>query len=135
MYNKKYSHEELIVEVKVILKKSTINELKKHIDDFDMTIDDVVQKLIREYSSMKNTLNKSFHEVDKDNYQYEKYVIHKLSRGKISVTENGEKIQNMKKVIIEAAESLQFKQSDFNPNFTTYELGRLFFKNLQNIRG
>lgn len=122
------------MEVKVILKESTINELKKHIDDFDMTIDDVVQKLISEYSSMKNTLNKSFDEVDKDNYQYEKYVIHKLSKGKILVTENGEKVQNMKKVIIEAAESLQFKKSDFNPNFTTYELGRLFFKNLQNTR-
>lgn len=44
-----------------------------------------------------------------------------------------ENFSNMKKIIIHAAESLQFKQSDFDRSFTTYELASLFFRNLQNI--
>lgn len=117
--------------IQVILKESTVNNLKKHISDFDMTIDDVVQKLIKENEILKIKLNKDISELNKDNYSYNEYVIHKLPKGKILVTENGNKISNMKKVIIEAADSLNFKKSDFDPNFTTYELGRLFFKNLK----
>ncbi|WP_151710917.1 hypothetical protein [Acinetobacter brisouii] len=117
-----------------LLKESTVNELKNYIDDFEMTIDDVVLKLINENKTMKSQLECNFSKSDNDNYIFNQYIIHKLPKGKILVTENGKKVSNMKKIIIEAAKFLNLKSSDFDPNFTTYELGRLFFKHMNNQR-
>ena len=46
------------------------------------------------------------------------------------VTKDGLKVSNMKKVLIEAGSDLGMDESELNPDFTTYEIGRFLFKHL-----
>lgn len=114
------------------LKKSTVDELKLCVNDFGMTIDDVVLNIIKENKSLKLLLGKNIVvSDDADSHRFKGYVIHKLAKGKILVTKDGEKISNMKKVLIEAGSAIGMAQNELNPDFTTYEIGRFLFKHLQ----
>ncbi|WP_260834338.1 hypothetical protein, partial [Escherichia coli] len=92
----------------VRLKKTTVDSLKEYVNDFGMTVDDVVLNLIEENNSLKSLLGQDFSlpRGDKDTYLFKEYVIHKLPKGKILVTKNGLKVSNMKKVLIEAGSAL-----------------------------
>lgn len=116
----------------VRLKKTTVDSLKEYVNDFGMTVDDVVLNLIEENNSLKSLLGQDFSLPggDKDTYLFKEYVIHKLPKGKILVTKNGLKVSNMKKVLIEAGSALGMDDKELNPDFTTYEIGRFLFKHL-----
>ncbi|WP_424712858.1 hypothetical protein, partial [Klebsiella pneumoniae] len=117
----------------VRLKKSTIESLKEYVNDFGMTVDDVVLNLIEENNSLKSLLGQGFSLPggDKDTHSFKDYVIHKLPKGKILVTKDGLKVSNMKKVLIEAGSAVGMDDKELNPDFTTYEIGRFLFKHLQ----
>lgn len=117
----------------VKLKKSTVDSLKEYVNDFGMTVDDVVLNLIEENNSLKSLLGQNFSLPggDKDTYFFKDYVIHKLPKGKILVTKDGLKVSNMKKVLIEAGNALGMDDKELNSEFTTYEIGRFLFKHLQ----
>ncbi|GLW36512.1 hypothetical protein Pcaca04_04480 [Pectobacterium carotovorum subsp. carotovorum] len=114
------------------LKKSTIDSLKKYVNDFGMTVDDVVLNLIEENKSLKSSLGQDFTlSDDKDSHRFKDYVIHKLPKGKILVTKDGLKVSNMKKILIEAGSAVGMDEEELDPDFTTYEIGRFLFKHLQ----
>ena len=114
------------------LKKSTVDSLRKYVTDFGMTVDDVVLNLIEENNSLKLLLGQSSSlPDDKDMHRFKEYVIHKLPKGKILVTKDGIKASNMKKILIEAGNAIGMDESELNPDFTTYEIGRFLFKHLQ----
>ena len=117
----------------VRLKKSTIESLKEYVNDFGMTVDDVVLNLIEENNSLKSLLGQGFSLPggDKDTHSFKDYVIRKLPKGKILVTKDGLKVSNMKKVLIEAGSAVGMDDKELNPDFTTYEIGRFLFKHLQ----
>lgn len=116
----------------VMLKKSTIDRLKVFVNDFGMTLDDVILNLIEENNSFRSLLGQGFSlgRGDKDTHSFGEYVIHKLPKGKILVTKDGLKVSNMKKVLIEAGSALGMDHKELNPDFTTYEIGRFLFKHL-----
>ncbi|MFP1754339.1 hypothetical protein ACLECX_16995 [Lonsdalea quercina] len=114
------------------LRKSTIESLKGCINDFGMTVDDVVLNLIEENKSLKLLLGQNFAlSDDKDTHLFKDYVIHKLPKGKILVTKDGLKVSNMKKILIEAGSTVGMDEEELDPDFTTYEIGRFLFKHLQ----
>lgn len=116
----------------VILKKSTVYVLKEYVNDFGMTVDDVILSLIEENNSLKLLLGQGFSlpKGDKDTHSFGDYVIHKLPKGKILVTKDGVKVSNMKKVLIEAGSALGMDNKELNSELTTYEIGRFLFKHL-----
>ena len=116
----------------VRLKKTTVDSLKEYVNDFGMTVDDVVLNLIEENNSLRSLLGQGFSlpTDNMDTHSFNEYVIHKLPKGKILVTKDGLKVSNMKKVLIEAGSDLGMDESELNPDFTTYEIGRFLFKHL-----
>ena len=116
----------------VRLKKTTVDSLKEYVNDFGMTVDDVVLNLIEENNSLRSLLGQGFSlpTDNQDTHSFNEYVIHKLPKGKILVTKDGLKVSNMKKVLIEAGSDLGMDESELNPDFTTYEIGRFLFKHL-----
>ncbi|MEQ5044247.1 hypothetical protein ABN117_13915 [Providencia manganoxydans] len=112
---------------KYYLDESTVNLLKEYITDFGMTVDDVVLELIKENKTLKKITGSDFSSSD-DGIQFQQYKIYKLSGGKILVTENGQKISNMKKVLIDAGLSKGMPKGDLDPDMTTYQIGRNLFK-------
>lgn len=116
----------------VRLKKTTVDSLKEYVNDFGMTVDDVVLNLIEENNSLKSLLGQGFALPGggKDMHSFGDYVIHKLPKGKILVTKGGIKVSNMKKVLIEAGYAIGMDDKELNPDFTTYEIGRFLFKHL-----
>ena len=116
----------------VRLKKTTVDSLKEYVNDFGMTVVDVVLNLIEENNSLRSLLGQGFSlpTDNKDTHSFNEYVIHKLPKGKILVTKDGLKVSNMKKVLIEAGSDLGMDESELNPDFTTYEIGRFLFKHL-----
>ena len=113
------------------LSESTLESLREYVDDFGMTVDDVVLKLINENKSLKESLGQDFVlSGEKEAHHFKDYVIHKLHKGKILVTHNGLKASNMKKILIEAGRELGMDENELNPDFTTYEIGRFLFKHL-----
>lgn len=114
------------------LKKTTIASLKTCINDFGMTVDDVVLNLIDENKSLKLLLGQDLVLSDDNNsHRFKDYVIHKLPKGKILVTKDGLKASNMKKILIEAGNAIGMHKSELASDFTTYEIGRFLFKHLQ----
>lgn len=117
----------------VKLSKSTINMLRAHVDDFGLSIDDVVRKVLDENKHLKSILeNQEKRSSQIDTYCYKDYVIHKQPKGKILVTKDEHKVGNMKKVLIEAGKDAGMDERELDPNFTTYEIGRFLFRHLGN---
>ncbi|NIY48429.1 hypothetical protein [Cedecea colo] len=116
----------------ITLKKSTIESLKLCVNDFGMTVDDVVLNLIDENKSLKLLLGQDLVLSDgNDSHRFKDYVIHKLPKGKILVTRDGIKASNMKKILIEAGNAIGMPESELDTGFTTYEIGRFLFRYLQ----
>ncbi|KHT41435.1 MULTISPECIES: hypothetical protein [Pectobacterium] len=114
------------------LKKSTEESLKEYVNDFGMTVDDVILNLIKENKLLKSSLGQDFAlSDDEDTHRFKDYMIHKLPKGKILVTKDGLKVSNMKKILIEAGSAVGMDESKLDPDLTTYEIGRFLFKHLQ----
>ncbi len=114
------------------LKKSTVEGLKGYVNDFGMTVDDVILNLIEENKALKLLLGQDFTlSEDKHTHRFKDYVIHKLPKGKILVTKDGLKVSNMKKILIEAGNAIGMNKSELDPDLTTYEVGRFLFKHLE----
>ena len=78
----------------VRLKKSTIESLKEYVNDFGMTVDDVVLNLIEENNSLKSLLGQGFSLPggDKDTHSFKDYVIHKLPKERSWLPKTGLKL-------------------------------------------
>ena len=92
-------------------------------------------ELIAHNEALKVQIEKSDSKLESQNtHSFGTYVIHKLPKGKILVTEDGVKVSNMKKILIDAGNNAGVPEKDLDPNFTTYEIGRHLFRYLDSTK-